>query len=664
MNTQKPRRRALYILGALALAIVVLALVWDWNWFKPLVERQASNALGRPVTLQCFDVRLRPHPWIVAEGIVVANPPEFPAGSRLGSVERLAVQVNPWAWLHGRRLSLPAIEIDGARGELGPGPSGKPNYVFDKLQRREPAEPDAPPLALDLGTLAVADSDVHIVEPRFKADFRLKVRTEPRKDGGEPDLHVDIDGRYAGAPISGRFVGGSVLSLRDPRKPYPVDLKLRNGDTEAALAGTVVDPLRLGGARLKLDFRGNNMADLYALTGVPLPPSPPYRLTGRFDYADGAFRFREVDGSYGQSDIAGDVSVLPARGDARRRVTIVAHSNKVVWSDLSGFIGATPGAPDAKNDSAGQKAQRQARQKKGKLLPDTPIALPRIRAADLDVSYKVDRIESEYAPFDRLEGHLVLEDGLIRVQPLKLGVGEGSVVANIALDGRQDLIHTKADLDFRQLDFRKVMDKLTIFRGTGVMGGSAHLDAHGNSLAAMLGSGDGDFRLFMTGGDISALLVNLAGLDLGNSLVSALGLPRRAEMRCMVADFGLDDGQLDTRTMVVDTSEANVVGKGGVNLRDERIDYEIRTQPKRINVGSLATPIDVKGPLRSPSIRPEAGPLAVRGGAAVALGVLLTPLAALIPTIQLGLGEDNDCVALIHDAQRRTATAAPRSAAP
>src|SRR3546814_2351074 len=112
-----------------------------------------------------------------------------------------------------------------------------------------------------------------------------------------------------------------------------------------------------------------------------------------------------------------------------------------------------------------------------------------------------------------------MEDGFISVKPLKLGVGNGSVVADIALDGRKSPIHTIADLDFRELDFSKVVDKLTIFRGTGTIGGKATLDMHGNSVAAMLGDGDGSLKLFMSGGDISAPLVNLAGLDLGNSLI-------------------------------------------------------------------------------------------------------------------------------------------------
>ncbi|NGY06231.1 AsmA family protein [Solimonas terrae] len=651
MAPEKSQRRVMrYVVPGLVSALVLLIALWDWNWFRPLIAREVSSVLGRPVTLAHFDVKLRWHPWIIVDGIAVANPPDFPNDSHLASVERLAIHLDPWAWFKGR-LSLLDVEIDRPVAELGPGPSGKPNYVFDALQSKGNEQPGGRPPAIDIGSLTIRDGDVHIVEPTLKSDFRLKIRTEARERGGEPALRVDISGRYADAPINGRFVGGSVLSLRDPATPYPVDLRVENGDTQVTLNGTLVNPLAFAGARLTLDFRGNSLADLYPLTGVPLPPSPPYRIAGDLDYdrASGAIRFRRIDGHYGQSDIAGNVSVIPASGTRRRKISILAHSRRVVWSDLSGFVGATPGAADAPNDSAEQKASRATQARRGKLLPDTPIALPRIRAADLDVHYDVAKIESNKMPIDTLDAHLAIDDGLISVKPLKLGVGKGSVVADVALDGRRSPVHATADLDFRQLDFSKIVDKLTIFRGTGTIGGRATLDTHGNSLAAMLGAGDGSLKLFMSGGDISALLVNLAGLDLGNSLISALGLPRRAKLRCMVVDLGLDDGQITTNTALFDTSEANLLGTGSIDLTHETIDYRIRTQPKRMNIGSLAAPIGITGPLRSPRIRPEAGALALRGGVATALGVLLTPLAALIPTIQLGLGEDNDCVAMIKD---------------
>src|SRR3546814_5097638 len=97
--------------------------------------------------------------------------------------------------------------------------------------------------------------------------------------------------------------------------------------------------------------------------------------------ASGAILCRHVDGHYGQSDIAGDVSVIPAHGARRRKVTMVARSNKVVWSDLSGFVGATPGAADAPNDTAKQKASREAQAKTGKLLPDTDRKSTRLNSS-------------------------------------------------------------------------------------------------------------------------------------------------------------------------------------------------------------------------------------------------------------------------------------------
>jgi AsmA family protein len=180
----------------------------------------------------------------------------------------------------------------------------------------------------------------------------------------------------------------------------------------------------------------------------------------------------------------------------------------------------------------------------------------------------------------------------------------------------------------------------------------------------MAANGKGELKLFMNGGDVTALLVDLAGLDFGNAVVSALGIPTRAQVRCMITNLGLQEGRVDTRLFLLDTAEANVLGQGTVDLKAETIDYQFSTEPKHFNIGSLPAPINVTGPLKNPTIVPDAKALGVRGGIAAALGVLATPPAALIPTVQLGLGKDNDCGALLETVQatahqmRRQPTAA------
>ena len=150
----------------------------------------------------------------------------------------------------------------------------------------------------------------------------------------------------------------------------------------------------------------------------------------------------------------------------------------------------------------------------------------------------------------------------------------------------------------------------------------------------------------MIGGDLSALLVDLSGLEFGNALLSALGMLKRTPVECMIADFSLQKGVLNTRAFLLVTKEANVHVTGWVDLRNETVNFKLNTQAAHFSIGSLHTPIDITGQLKHPSIRPEAGGLALRGGTAAALAVLLPPL-AILPTIEFGQDESHECAARI-----------------
>ncbi len=41
------------------------------------------------------------------------------------------------------------------------------------------------------------------------------------------------------------------------------------------------DPMKMGGVDLQLKFSGDSLADLYDLTGVLLPDTPPFETDGR-----------------------------------------------------------------------------------------------------------------------------------------------------------------------------------------------------------------------------------------------------------------------------------------------------------------------------------------------------------------------------------------------
>jgi len=63
------------------------------------------------------------------------------------------------------------------------------------------------------------------------------------------------------------------------------------------------------------------------------------------------------------------------------------------------------------------------------------------------------------------------------------------------------------------------------FQGAGSISGIGAIDASGDSLASLMANGNGGMKMAMAGGDLSALLVDLSGLQFGNALLSALGMP-------------------------------------------------------------------------------------------------------------------------------------------
>lgn len=627
-------------LFCLVIALVVLVIFWDWNWFRAPLEERVSAKLGRQVRIRNLKVILGEDSTVLLDGLSLANPTDFPKDSKTATIQRLGISLRLRELLHHHVL-LTHIDIDHPKVDLGRGAQGNPNWKL-AIQSSPSSEPS---WKVDLLSLSVEAGMVHFVDPRLKADFGLDIHTQAAAGQAELATVVQIAGRYAGQPISGRFIGGSVLTLRDRARPYPVDLKLANGPSHISLTGTLLDPQHLAGADLTLLLTGEDLADLYPLTGIPLAQTPPYQLKGQLDYAAHKVRFRNFSGTVGQSDLSGDVTVDP--GHERPQVIANVRSKRVVLADLGGFIGAAPGKADAPTEGAKQKLEHEQGAASSRLLPDRRINLPKLRSADVELHYRGDHIEGTSAPLDNFVANLSIVNGAMRLHPLSFGVGQGSILINLQLNGQQDLVHMIADVDFRRVDLRRVMQSTKLFEGAGTIGGAARIDTVGNSVAQMAAQGNGEIKLFMQGGNLSALLVDLAGLDFGNGVLSALGLPSRADLRCVVSDFDLQSGILHTKAMLFDTTEANVLGKGDVDLRQETIDYRLSTEPKHFSIGSLHAPINITGPLKKPSVKPDMVSLGARGAAAAILGITLTPVAALLPTIQLGLGENHDCAEML-----------------
>lgn len=639
------RRRLLIVLGIVAGVPIVVGLLFDSNWLKGPVERAISARVGRPFTIHGdLDIVPRLRPRFVMERVQLANP-DWAAERDTLRLERAEVSVALLPLLRGA-VVLPEVTLTDPVIDLERNAAGKDNWTLprdDASEEDSGAAPVIGRLTVDRGVVRFRDAT---------NDTALTVDVETTDGAAGRGLAFKVGGTFAGREVEAGGTGGPILSLADTTTPYPFDARFRVGGTAGTAKGSITGLATLAAADIQLDVRGETASDLYDLIRLAVPPTPPYHVTGRLIRETGWWRFHGFEGHVGDSDLSGDADF--ATGDGRSRLQAKLQSNLLDLDDLGGFVGADPQTGPGETASAQQQRRVEAREDKPRVLPDLKIKLDRLRAMDADVEFVGKAIRGK-TPVDDLKTHIVVQDGVLRAQPLDFGVAGGNVVATLALDGRQEVAGIDGTFEFRRIDLRKLFPgNSAIARATGLVGGRAALKGSGNSLAQFLGDADGTLGLASSGGRVSNLVLELAGLDAAEALRLLFRGDHPVRVRCAVADLGVRDGVIATRNVIVDTTDTNLKIDGTIDLGTEALDLTLHPLPKDYSPLALRSPIHLQGTFKEPTIRPDSG-LLVRGGVAAVLATVAAPVTALVALIESGPGDNVDCERLIDAVQRNAA---------
>ena len=624
-------------LAIVAIAIVVLVLLWDWNWFKRPIEHQVEARTGRDFEIAGnLDVDLGWTTTVTAGDVRFGNAP-WGGDEDMATAERVAIDiaVRP---LFSRQVRIPLVRLHKPVLHLE---KGKAGGNWDFLPERE--EDGAS--ALQLRRLWINDGRLTYRDPDGNTDVDVSVDSVAGEGAQAPPIIVEGKGHWQGSPFTLEGRAESPLDLQDPDSPYRVDARARAGATSAHARGTLLDPLRLRDFDLQLALSGKDLADLYPLLGIALPPTPPYALDGHFtrdiDGERTTWHYDGFSGTVGDSDLRGDASVTT--GGARPFLRGNLVSKKLDFDDLAGFVGAAPdsgGGETTNPDLAAQAAKQRA---SARLLPDTPYNLEKLQAMDADVRLKAGHIEASKLPLDDMDAHLLLEDGLLRLDPLNFGVAGGDIRSTIRMDARESPIRTRADIHARGLNLGPMLPDVELAQqAVGRISGDVALQGTGNSIAGMLGTSSGDAAVGMGSGRISNLVMELAGLDIAEALKFIVQGDRQIPIRCAFGDFAVKNGVMTARALAFDTTDTIIVGEGSISLKDETLDLKLRPRPKDRSLLVFRSPLIVQGTFKQPRFHPDYARVSLRAAVALVLGNIAPP-AALLATLEPGPGEDAGC---------------------
>lgn len=590
------------------LAVLVLVIVFfDWNRIKPPLNAKVSEELHRPFAINgnLAVVWQRepdeggwrawvPWPHVVAEDLSLGNP-DWSKKPQMVTLKRVELRISPLALL-AQRVVIPRIDLTEPNADLQRLADGRANWTF----KFDPKDPNAEPSSwvVDIGAIGFDKGHVTLDDQNLKTQLDLLIdplgkpipfsdivgakaaKTAVEKGGAPQDyaFAIKVKGQYHDQKLAGEGKIGGLLALQDAAKPFPLQVQVKIADTSVELAGTLTDPLNLGALDLRLKLAGSSLANLYPLTGVTLPDSPPYATDGHLiaklhDAAGAQFRYEGFNGKIGASDIHGDLAYVASQ--PRPKLSGALVSNQLLFADLAPLIGA--------DSNAKQKARGgESKQPTDKVLPVEEFKTERWRDMDADVEFTGKRIvHSEKLPFTDLYTHLVLTDGVLSLEPLRFGVAGGKLDAQIRLNGRTEPLEGQAKLTARGFKLKQLFPTFEPMKTSfGELNGDADIAGRGNSVAKLLGTANGKLKMLINDGAISRELMELAGLNVGNYVVGKIFGDKEVKINCAAADFDIKTGLATTQLFVFDTENAIIYIDGTANMATELLDLTITPESK------------------------------------------------------------------------------------
>jgi uncharacterized protein involved in outer membrane biogenesis len=345
----------------------------------------------------------------------------------------------------------------------------------------------------------------------------------------------------------------------------------------------------------------------------------------------------------------------------RPYLTADMRSRKLDFVDLGPLIGGAPSrakvaqaAAKAGVPAAAAEAQVIVPQNQQYLLPDVPLAVDRVNQMDANIHYKAQSVRSQDFPLRSFELKLTIDHGVLKAAPVSFTLTQGEVAGNVTIDARKKPPAVSADVRVRNIKLEqfvaKQKDRSSMLEGT--VDARAVLNGAGNSVHKAMSTANGDVRVIVPGGAIRQKFAELLGISVDRAFLLAGN--DTTNIRCVVADFGARDGIMTARSFVFDTDVMNVTGDGSIDMRNERLDMQLSGHPKKLTFFRLRAPISVSGPLNKPNVGIVSGAIPAQVGAAAVLGIVATPLAAIIPFIDPGLAKDAKCAALEQAAPVKT----------
>ena len=423
-----------------------------------------------------------------------------------------------------------------------------------------------------------------------------------------------------------------------------LELHADSGPTHLDVTGVLPAATQLEGSDLQTAVHGPDARLLFDLLGVVIPDTRAYHFRSALTKVGGEWRFTHLTGAFGDSDLAGRMTIsMP-----QNRLKLVADlkSRKVDIIDIGPFIGYEPNKL-ATNGARAAATTQGKRDGTPRILPDAPLRMEALKAFDAHVDYAVETIRAPHVPVSHVALTLDLDHNLMTLSPLTMDVAGGHLASDIRLNARDPSVVTDYDIRLSPTPMGRLLAGFgTNESGTiGTIRARVRMHGIGDSVRKSLATSSGRIAIVIPAGAFWMRNVQLAEFDLGVFLQRLFQqkLKKPVKINCGLIAFTVRNGVAATDPILIDTDANVMVAKGGFSFADESVNLQFRADAKKFSVFSAQSPVNVGGHFAALKLGIITPQLLARGGAAVALGVVATPVAAVLAFVDPGDAKSAAC---------------------
>ncbi len=619
-----------------ALALIVINAV-DWDKHRPFVK-------GLIERFSDFEVEniegIRVHLLTSAEaGVDRIKLRQTNESSGLGDLQsaQAYLKLKVFPLIFHKTLIVQSLVLDGANIHL-------------RVAKSKPDEEKKPEAAIklaDLPSIFVNSASItdfklaYLGANKNKDPFHLNIIhagiTAPSND--LPSM-LSAEGKAADLPFEVLGAFGSFDAFRDEKAAYPARLTAKIADHNLEARGTL--RLAQGESHFDIDLAGPGLKRLKQIFKLNIGDIPNYTLSFAFDKKPNIMRFEEIKLLLGKTHVAGKIGLDFSKPRTQVQADLV--SPKLFAADIKGLF-----QTDKNN-----KEPDEVPKPEGQYFSNIPIHADGMKIIDADISLQIKDFEGEKAgtAIKSLIARGKLNGGKLVVDPLNFGVADGTIGGDLSFDARKPDIQVKIQLGARRVNLDTLLGpiatEIPVFKlkpsdmAKGMLSGHMDLSMHGKTPMDLAKTVSGPIQLAVEDGKLSATVLEAFGLDITETVGDwIIGHPMK-KMECGLTWFEAKEGIYSTKAFLIATSDSNITAKGQLDLPSNNADFLLSIHPRDFSIGSVRTPIYIKGPLNGIKVGLEKKDLILKGGAALILGAI-NPALALLPLVEPGLGKDGPC---------------------